>query len=250
MKLHHIILVFVCTLAQSLGEDEIENEQSNTGLGDKLSSTPKTHTVEEAFRDLMEDFSHMTSLHESFIHHPLISRLQMGKPFSSWGSFGSTKRWSPRYEIVDDAKKFQLKLDVPDFHFHEIDVELEAGGRFLSISGTKEQNYETPKHDHDRENKASMGEKEVVEEEGKKFEFISHTTTSFKQKFALDPSIDTALMTANLVDGVLEVRAPRKDTPRIKRRIPITQFDEDVWAELISTDEADPVQEPTVLITE
>jgi hypothetical protein len=126
-------------------------------------------------------------------------------------------------------------------------VELEAGGRLLSISGTKEDGvHETAKH-HDH---AAMGEKEKDDEdEGAKFQFISHTSTSFEQKFTLDASIDTTKMTANLVNGVLEVRAPRKISPRIKRHIPITQFDQDVWTELISNNEA-PDQASNVLKTE
>ncbi|KAL7526467.1 hypothetical protein ACHAXR_003996 [Thalassiosira sp. AJA248-18] len=105
-------------------------------------------------------------------------------------------------------------MDVPGFHFHEMKVELESGGRVLSISGTKENNEEAV---------------------GDKFEFSSHTSTSFQQKFTLDPSIDTSLMTANLVNGVLEVRAPRKHGAWNDKHVPITQFDEDVWKELVAT---------------
>lgn len=210
--------------------------------------------MEDAIQELMEEFSHMTSLHESFVnHHPLFSHPRFGstdnvkkltppggKPFSTWGSFGSQlTRWSPRYEVIDDTKNFQVKLDVPGFHFHEMKVELESAGRVLSISGTKEHNvHESSKDWTDKEKKAAMGEKLNSEDEDDTFEFSSHTsTTSFQQKFTLDPSIDTSLMTANLVDGVLEVRAPRKQGSWNKKHIPITQFDEDVWAELMATDE-------------
>jgi hypothetical protein len=49
----------------------------------------------------------------------------------------------------------------------------------------------------------------------------------------------------------LEVRAPRKSIPRINRHIPVTQFDQDVWAELISSNDEGPAQEAsTVLKTE
>ncbi|EED95061.1 low molecular weight heat shock protein [Thalassiosira pseudonana CCMP1335] len=105
-------------------------------------------------------------------------------------------------------------MDVPGFHFHEMSVELEGGGRVLSISGVKEENKE-----------AKAGT----------MKFASHTSTSFNQKFTLDPSVDATKLTANLVDGVLVVRAPRKQQQIAhKKHIPITQFDEDVWAELIA----------------
>ncbi len=233
MKLLHILFVLIfCILASSLGDDSSEHHEEPPDIGHGDVSTPSAQSIGDHFRELLEELSHMTSLHESLVHHPLISRLHNMDQPSSWDPFSSIKRWSPRYEVLNDAKKFQVKLDVPGFHFHEISVELEVGGRLLSISGRKEDNFhDTSKLDHDHDT-----EKDKVDEEnGEKFEFISHTTTSFEQKFTIDPSIDTTLMTANLVNGVLEVRAPRKSIPRITRHIPVTQFDQDVWAKLISS---------------
>ncbi len=259
MKLQTILrsAVLVGTIAATLGDDintKSDPSPSST-TGHEVISTPTyAQTMEDAIRELMEDFSAMTSLHESFVHHPLFSRHRMGigsgdvkttsssKPFSTWGSFDSLTRWSPRYEVIDDPKTFQVKLDVPGFHFHEMKVELESGGRVLKISGTKEDNvHETTT---EKEEKVAMGEKtsdddEDDEDTSNKIEYTSHTSTSFQQKFTLDPSVDTGLMTANLVGGTLEVRAPRKHGAWNKRHVPITQFDEDVWAELIASDEED-----------
>ena len=100
MKLIPILIVFIpCTLTPSFGVNVIEHEvlsssESDTGHGDV--SAPKPISIGDAIRDLMEDLSHMTSLHDSFVHHPLISRLHMDKPFSSLEPFGVIKRWSPR----------------------------------------------------------------------------------------------------------------------------------------------------------
>lgn len=253
--LHILVLLIFFTLApSSLGDDSSSEHPEETPGTRRGVSTPSAQSIGEAFRDLMEEFSHMTSLHDNFVHHPLISRLHnMDKPFSTWDPFGSIKRWSPRYEVLNDAKNFHVKLDLPGFHFHEISVELEAGGRLLSISGKKENSdHKTSTLENDHETKAAMGEKgKVDEDDGNKFEFMSHTITSFEQKFTLDPSIDTTLIRANLANGVLEVRAPRKNIPRINRHLPVTQFEQDVWAELISKNEADPIKDSsTVLKTE
>eukprot|EP01083_Nonionella_stella_P246130 854886_1 len=86
-----------------------------------------------------------------------------------------------------------------------------------------------------------MGEKandDQGEDNEEKFEFASHTSASFEQKFTLDSSIDSSLMTANLANDVLEVRAPRRHGAWNKKHIPITQFDEDVWSELIAADDS------------
>ena len=145
--------------------------------------------------------------------------------------------------MIDDARQFQVKIDVPGFHFHELQVELESGGRVLKIGGTKEAEvHETSNDVKEKEKKAAMGEKAAEDEdedEGEKYEYFSHTSTSFQQKFTLDPSVDTAKLTANLVNGVLEVRAPRKHSAWNKKHVPITQFDEDVWKELRATDEGE-----------
>lgn len=131
--------------------------------------------------------------------------------------------------MVDDAKRFQVTLDVPGFKFHEMKVELESGGHVLSISGVKEDSVH--ESSEDKEKHAAMGEKE--DKERQKYEFTSHSSTSFQQKFTLDPSVDTSLMTANLVNGRLEIRAPRKQGNWNKKHIPITQLDEEDWKELI-----------------
>mmetsp|Transcript_904 Transcript_904/g.1939 ORF Transcript_904/g.1939 Transcript_904/m.1939 type:complete len:266 (+) Transcript_904:3-800(+) len=257
MRLHLFIptAALACSLltpahAQKTGgDDNTKNDPSPSSTGPKAISSPTyAHTIDDAIQELMEGFPHsMTSLHDSIVRHPFFShpRFVGSKPFSTWGSFASLTRWSPRYEVIDDAKSFQVKMNVPGFHFHEMEVELESGGRVLSISGTKESNIHEHKTSKDDENngdgrKAGVGEKageEGDEREGGEFEYRSHSSSSFQQKFSLDPSIDTSQMTANLVNGVLEVRAPRKHGAWNGKHIPITQFDEDTWAELMAADE-------------
>mmetsp|Transcript_12536 Transcript_12536/g.26699 ORF Transcript_12536/g.26699 Transcript_12536/m.26699 type:complete len:277 (-) Transcript_12536:83-913(-) len=264
------ILAVICALAstaQANQSGDENNDPSPSAAGHELISTPTyAQSMEDAIRELMEDFSHMTSLHESFVRHPLFSHPRFGsgdaaksaasgKPFSTWGSFGSLSRWSPRYEVIDDVKDFRVKMDVPGFHFHEMTVELESGGRVLSISGTKEKSvHESTEDGEDEKEKkktAAMGEKWSKDDDGddymRKFEYHSHSSTSFQQKFTLDPSIDTSHMTANLVNGVLEVRAPRKTGAWNNKHIPITQFDEEVWKELMATDETGEIGETPLM---
>ena len=233
--------IFLALLKVTNG-DENPSPSTSSSTGDVIKTPTYAQSMEDAINEMIQDFSHMTSLHESLVHHPFFSHgsddniksSSGSKPFSTWGSFGALTRWSPRYEVIDDDKSFQVKLDVPGFHFHEMDVRLDAGERVLTISGIKESNVHETSQD-DKETKASeRGDKE--DREGK-FEFTSHSSTSFQQKFTLDPSIDTSHMTANLVNGVLEIRAPRKHGYWNKKHIPITQFDSDVFEKLMAADE-------------
>jgi HSP20 family molecular chaperone IbpA len=97
------------------------------------------------------------------------------------GSLASFKRASPRYEVIDDSERFEVKVDVPGFNHDEIEVGLRAGGRILTVTGHHE-----------------------VEEEGRKFQ------TRFQQNFSLDPSILTEELSADFQGEKLIVSAPRK----------------------------------------
>ena len=109
------------------------------------------------------------------------------------GSLASFKRASPRYEVSDDSERFEVKLDVPGFKHDEIEVDLRAGGRVLTVTGHHEE-----------------------EEEGRKFQ------SRFHQNFSLDPSILTEELSADFHGEKLIVSAPRKvDRLPESRKIPI-----------------------------
>eukprot|EP00557_Chaetoceros_sp_GSL56_P011109 CAMPEP_0176482012 /NCGR_PEP_ID=MMETSP0200_2-20121128/3142_1 /TAXON_ID=947934 /ORGANISM="Chaetoceros sp., Strain GSL56" /LENGTH=195 /DNA_ID=CAMNT_0017878287 /DNA_START=220 /DNA_END=810 /DNA_ORIENTATION=+ len=112
------------------------------------------------------------------------------------GAMTTFKRASPRYEVIDDHERFEVKLDVPGFKPDEIEVGLKAGGRILTITGYHE-----------------------AKEEGRQFQ------SQFQQNFSLDPSILTNELTANFQGERLIVTAPRK-AERLpeSRKIPINMI--------------------------
>lgn len=122
---------------------------------------------------------------------------------------------SPRYEINDDKDKFEIMVEVPGMTIDDVHVSLEDDGKILSIRGsreTKEENY--------------------------------GMTSSFTQRFSLDPSVDVDHFTANLKDGVLLVTAP-KDMKKLEetvRRIPITYLQEETTS--VDSTESGKAEEP------
>ncbi len=90
-------------------------------------------------------------------------------------------RASPRYEVLDHPDQFEVRIDVPGFKPEEIDIDLRAGGRILSISGS-----------HEEKEKGRM------------------MTSKFTQNFSLDPSIMTNELVADLKGEKIIVTAPRK----------------------------------------
>lgn len=176
-----LIILIICNSADIESGDK-RDDPWDIGLNGDLSVTDSvSRGFAEMFRDIMEDLSHITSLHESVVHHPIFSlrsHIDDDKPISAWeSSLRLIKRWSPKYEIINDSKSFQVKIDLPGFHFHEINVELEAGGRLLSISGRKENDVrESSTHEQDHETKATtFDEKDMVRGvDETKFDFTSH----------------------------------------------------------------------------
>jgi HSP20 family molecular chaperone IbpA len=96
---------------------------------------------------------------------------------------------SPRYEITDDDKMFQVAVDIPGVDAKDVHVSLEENGKVLTLRG-------------ERQSKSDG------------YEFSS----KFYQSFSLDPAVDTEKFSASLQNGVLVVSAP-KDMKRLEGNI-------------------------------
>ena len=121
------------------------------------------------------------------------------------------KRITNRYELVDNAEKFQLTVDVPGIKEDDIDIKLDDGQ--LTIKGERVASADS-----------------------------SRLTSKFSQSFYLDPTVDVDSFTATLKNGVLVVSAP-KDMGKLEeniRRIPITSL-EDILAEADKKEEDVPI---------
>jgi HSP20 family molecular chaperone IbpA len=102
-------------------------------------------------------------------------------------------RASPKYSVLHDHDKFEVKIEVPGYKPEEINVGLRAGGRMLTVSGH---------HKEERDN--------------------SSMSSKFQQNFSLDPSILINEIKADLVGSTLLVSAPRKaDLLLVNRSIPV-----------------------------
>jgi len=108
---------------------------------------------------------------------------------------GVLMRSSPGYEIHEKDGSYQISVDLPGVKASDMKIELEDNGRLLHLSGGR---------------KVQEGDR-VVE-------------TKFDKKFTIGENVDTEKMTANLVDGVLTLQAPKKEiTEPPKRTITITE---------------------------
>ncbi|CAB9512883.1 kDa class I heat shock protein [Seminavis robusta] len=108
----------------------------------------------------------------------------------SFKQFDDTfRQLSPQYEIANNNEQLRISMDLPGVKIEDCDVSVEDGGKVLTIRGRR---------------RARTDE--------------SSFTSKFSQSFSLDPMIDVDNMSANLMDGVLTVTAP-KDMKRLEENI-------------------------------
>uniref|UniRef100_A0A7S0ADJ6 SHSP domain-containing protein n=1 Tax=Minutocellus polymorphus TaxID=265543 RepID=A0A7S0ADJ6_9STRA len=117
---------------------------------------------------------------------------RMDKEMAELSKGGLTlRRSSPRYELAESPDKFQVTVEIPDaFKLEDVDVELKADGKLLSITG---------KHQEKTDD--------------------SSFSSTFQQSFSLDPTVVIEELNANFDDGKLVVSAPRKEMlPQLENR--------------------------------
>lgn len=222
-----VVISFILGATNVIAKKLGESDEDATTIGKEIIPKSTYNEAESILNEALREM--MTVLHDPlFFSRRRIPSLEGSRSYSSWDPFSiagaaqSVTRWSPRYEVIDDESSFAIKVDVPGFHFHELSVELESGGRVLCISGTKEEDTE----EWGDADKGTDEDKEPANQDKESVKFISHASRSFQQKFTLDPSIDTKKMSANLDPdhGALIIRAPRKAVEtEYKKHIPITQ---------------------------
>jgi len=117
---------------------------------------------------------------------------RMEKEMAELSKGGLTlRRSSPRYELAESPDKFQVTVEIPEaFKLEDVDVELKADGKLLSITGKHEEKTD-----------------------GSSF------SSTFQQSFSLDPTVVIEELNANFDNGKLVISAPRKEMlPQLEDR--------------------------------
>ena len=96
--------------------------------------------------------------------------------------------WSPTADVVETANDIVIKAELPGIDAKDVDVRIENG--VLSIQGQRNAEKET---------------------EDKGFRRIERTYGTFFRSFVLPPNVEVDKIAATFVNGVLEVRMPKKE---------------------------------------
>ncbi len=110
---------------------------------------------------------------------------------------GALRRWMPAMDLVETDDHYVLKADLPGMT--EDDVKIEFEDRTLTVSGERKSEHEEKKDGYHR---------------------VERAFGSFSRSLTLPQGVDPEAVTANFVNGVLEVSIPKPEV-RKPRRIEI-----------------------------
>ena len=102
-------------------------------------------------------------------------------------------QWSPVVDIIEDAKEYLIKAELPEMKREEVKVTVENG--VLTLCGER-------KFEH--------------EEKGKKFHRIERSYGSYTRSFSLPDDADGEKVSAVFKDGLLQVHLPKNEKARPK----------------------------------
>ena len=105
----------------------------------------------------------------------------------------ATGDWSPRVDIVETDKEFQIKAELPEVKKEDLKVTIENGA--LTIQGER---------------------KQEKEEKGKKFHRIERYYGSFIRSFSLPENVDEDEIKASFKDGMLVLSLPKTEPAKPK----------------------------------
>jgi len=102
--------------------------------------------------------------------------------------------FTPRFDVKDTKDAYVIKADLPGVK--EEDVEVSLNGSLLTISGKREEEHR---------------------EEGDSYYAMERSSGSFARSFTMPQGIDGNDVSAELKNGVLSVRIPKKPEAQPKR---------------------------------
>ncbi|MFI5221356.1 MAG: Hsp20/alpha crystallin family protein [Bacteroidia bacterium] len=117
----------------------------------------------------------------------------------SIGKFERNVFFTPRVDVAENAKQFEIHVSLPGLKKEE--VKLDVDGEMLTISGERKFKNE------DKENK---------------YHLVENFYGYFSRSFNLPENIDKTNISAELNDGILNVKLPKTEVKENKTSIKIS----------------------------
>jgi HSP20 family protein len=101
--------------------------------------------------------------------------------------------WAPPVDVAEEADKIVVKVEVPGMNENDLKVNFEDG--LLTVTG----------------------ERQFERKDDRNYHRIERTYGSFVRSFSLPRSVDAAKISANYVNGVLEIEIPKLEDAKPKQ---------------------------------
>jgi HSP20 family protein len=116
-------------------------------------------------------------------------------PFrGDWGGGGPSRDFVPHFDVKETKDAYVINADLPGVKDEELEVSL--SGNLLTISGKREEEHR---------------------EEAESYYAMERSHGSFARSFTMPDGVDAESVTADLKQGVLTVRIPKKPEAQPKR---------------------------------
>jgi HSP20 family protein len=117
-----------------------------------------------------------------------------GEAFQGFDAWNGARGFAPTFEVKETKDAYVFKADLPGLA--ESDVQIHMTGNVLTVTGERKQ--------------------ESVQE-GERYFAIERGYGQFSRSFSLPDGTDAENVTANLKDGVLTLRVPKKPEVQARR---------------------------------
>ena len=117
----------------------------------------------------------------------------VGQPRAGSQEVIATGDWTPRVDIAETDKAFEIKADIPEVNKEDVKVTVHNG--VLTIQGER---------------------KQEKEDKGKKFHRVERYYGSFTRSFTLPDNVDETKISASFNDGVLNLQIQKTEEAKPK----------------------------------
>jgi HSP20 family protein len=117
----------------------------------------------------------------------------VGQPRAGSQEVIATGDWTPRVDIAETDKAFEIKVDIPEVNKEDVKVTVHNG--VLTVQGER---------------------KLEKEEKGKKFHRVERYYGNFTRSFTLPENVDETKINASFKDGVLNLQIQKTEEEKPK----------------------------------
>jgi HSP20 family protein len=124
----------------------------------------------------------------------IMDALLAGEPFAAFGPSGAARAFAPSFEVRETKDAYVFKADVPGVP--QSDIAVHMTGNVLTVSGER---------------------KQESAQDGERYFALERAYGQFSRSFALPDGTDGEHVTADVKEGVLTVRVPKKPEVQARR---------------------------------